>query len=92
MTASDVMELRERVASLHRQLDERNEATKGWIQSDTQCRAYANKLEALIEGLAAALEGFRVDDCFCLAQCFDDGDHNPVCVKAIEALDEWRKK
>jgi rubrerythrin len=46
-----ILELREQRASLMKQLDERNEATKVWIQAETQTRAYANKLEQGLEDL-----------------------------------------
>lgn len=35
----------ERIKQLEKALNDRNEATKVWIQSDTQVRAYANQLE-----------------------------------------------
>jgi FtsZ-binding cell division protein ZapB len=38
-------------ANLHIELDKRNEATKVWIQYDTQTRAYCNQLEREIEFL-----------------------------------------
>lgn len=47
-----ILELRDQRAALMKQLDERNEATKVWIQSDTQTRAYANKLERALERIA----------------------------------------
>ena len=42
---SQILELRAQRAGLMAELDKRNEATRVWIQAETQARAYANQLE-----------------------------------------------
>jgi hypothetical protein len=41
--------LEQRLAEAEKRLDERNIATKAWIQSDTQTRAYCHRLEAALK-------------------------------------------
>jgi len=48
-------ELLEKIEQLQEDIDKRNIATKVWIQSDTQVRAYANKLEKRIDSLFAEI-------------------------------------
>ena len=54
---SEAEKYEEKIAALQKQLDERNEATKVWIQADTQTRAYANQLERKLAAHAERVRG-----------------------------------
>ena len=56
MKPEEIKRLRETINELQRQLNERNEATKVWIQADTQTRAYCIQLEEKLERMRGALE------------------------------------
>jgi len=49
-----ITDLQLKIKALHKKLDERNEATKVWIQADTQTREYAHRLELLLGDISPA--------------------------------------
>jgi hypothetical protein len=70
---------------LHKELDARNEATKVWIQAETQARDYCNQLQKRSEGLVKALELVAKHGC-----CVMHNDNGCPGCTAREALKQWR--
>lgn len=58
----EVARLKTELTAARQALNERNENTKVWIQSDTQTRKYACELERLRDSLAAQLRDAKYDN------------------------------